>query len=92
MNIFLASLLLAPPFLEDNLVGDNGEQSIHRSRWPNSLAILNDTEELYPSLSRLGSTSLLKMRGEAEALEAHAIPVGTRRTRKGRGVPPRTRT
>jgi hypothetical protein len=27
-NIFLASLLLAPPFHEDNLVGNNNEQSI----------------------------------------------------------------
>jgi hypothetical protein len=27
------------PFLEDNLARDNGEQSICRRRWPNSLAI-----------------------------------------------------
>jgi hypothetical protein len=57
------------PFPEDNRAEDNSEKSICRCHWPNSFVILNDSEELYPSLSRLGRTSLPTMRAEAEAHE-----------------------
>jgi hypothetical protein len=73
------------PFLEDNLVGNNGKQSIHRCHWMNSLAILDDSEELYPSPSHLGRTSLPMMRAEAKAHE-EAKP--TRGPRNSRGHAP----
>jgi hypothetical protein len=55
------------PFLDDNLAGDNGEQSIYRHRWLNSFVVLNDSKELYPNLSRLGRTSFLMMQAKVEA-------------------------
>jgi hypothetical protein len=55
------------PFLEDNPAGDNSEQRICCRRWPNSFTILDDSEELFPNLSRQGRTSLPTVRAEAES-------------------------
>jgi hypothetical protein len=57
------------PSLEDKTARDNGEQSICRRRRPNSLAVSNDSEELFPSLNHPRRTSLLTMRAKAEARE-----------------------
>jgi hypothetical protein len=56
-------------FLKDNLAGDNSEKSIRRRHWPNSFDILNNSEELYPSLSRLGRMSFPMMRVEVVSHE-----------------------
>jgi hypothetical protein len=47
------------PLLKGNLAEDDGEQSICRRCQPNSLAISNDNEELFPISCHLGRTSLL---------------------------------
>jgi hypothetical protein len=47
------------PFLKGNLAEDDGEQSICRCHQLNSLAVSNDSEELFPISSHLGRTSLL---------------------------------
>jgi hypothetical protein len=48
------------PFLKGNLAGHDGEQSICHCHQLNSLAVSNDSEELFPISSHLGRTSILK--------------------------------
>jgi hypothetical protein len=73
------------PFLEDHLSWDNGEQSICRRHWLNSLTISNDSEELFPGLSHLLRTSLSTMRAE---VEAHGEVKPTRGLGSSRGHAP----
>jgi hypothetical protein len=63
------------------LVGNDGEQSICRCCQPNSLAISNESEELFPISNRLGRTSLLMKRTggkEHEEAEPARDPGGPR--------------
>jgi hypothetical protein len=55
------------PSLKDNTIGGNSVQSIYHHCWPNTLAISNDSEELFPSLRFLGRSSLPTRRAGAEA-------------------------
>jgi hypothetical protein len=38
------------PLPQGQLGGDNGEQSICRRRWPNSLTVSDDSEDVTPDL------------------------------------------
>jgi hypothetical protein len=49
------------PSLKDGSAGDDGKQSFCHCRWPNSLTVSDDSEELFPSLSRIGRKSLPTM-------------------------------